>query len=202
MQRHIRVLLADDRSRSREGLRALLATVRLNAHGDVRSEVEVIGEAVDGQEAVRLVEECHPDVVLMDARMPVMDGLEATRRIKGNWPAVRVIMLDVRFLSKRSPGCWGRCLRQQGRPARTVARGHTDHQSNRSLSARTLRSACCVLRAACCVLRQGYWPRLTARHRRLELAIDFAFRQGHVVLNPAHFGGRVQCLQGTLLQRL
>jgi DNA-binding NarL/FixJ family response regulator len=95
MQRHIRVLLADDRPHTREGLRALLATVRLSAHGDVRSEVEVVGEAADGQEAVRLVEECHPDVVLMDARMPVMDGLEATRRIKDNWPAVKVIMLTM-----------------------------------------------------------------------------------------------------------
>jgi len=95
MKQHIRVLLADDSPRSREGLRALLATIGLSAHGDVRSEVEVIGEAANGQEAVRLVEECHPDVVLMDARMPVMDGLEATRRIKDNWPAVKVIMLTM-----------------------------------------------------------------------------------------------------------
>jgi DNA-binding NarL/FixJ family response regulator len=82
----MRVLIADDRSRSRDGLRALLATW---------PEIEVVGEAADGREAVRLVEECQPDVVLMDARMPVMDGLEATRLIKGRWPEVKVVVLTM-----------------------------------------------------------------------------------------------------------
>jgi DNA-binding NarL/FixJ family response regulator len=86
MEQPIRVLLTDDRPRSRRGLRALLATC---------PDVEVVGEADDGREAVRLVEKRHPDVVLMDAKMPVMDGLEATRLIKGNWPGVKVIMLTM-----------------------------------------------------------------------------------------------------------
>ena len=81
-----RVLIADDRSQARDGLRALLATV---------AEVEVIGEAANGREVVRLVEETGPDVVLMDARMPLMDGLEATRRIKEHYPGVKVIVLTV-----------------------------------------------------------------------------------------------------------
>jgi DNA-binding NarL/FixJ family response regulator len=81
-----RVLIADDRPRSRSGLRALL---------DLRPETVVVGEAADGQEAVRLVEECHPDVVLMDARMPVMDGLEATVLIKQRRPEVRVVVLTI-----------------------------------------------------------------------------------------------------------
>ena len=83
---HIRVLIADDRRRSRSGLRALLAT---------RSEIEVIGEAVDGREALRLAEEYRPDVVLMDVRMPRMDGLEATRCIKAQCPEVKVIVLTL-----------------------------------------------------------------------------------------------------------
>jgi len=86
MKQRIRVLIADDRPRSRNGLKALLVT---------QPEIEMVGEAADGREAVQLVEECRPDVVLMDARMPVMDGLEATRLIKDRWPEVKVIVLTM-----------------------------------------------------------------------------------------------------------
>jgi DNA-binding NarL/FixJ family response regulator len=82
----MRVLIADDRSRSRRGLRALLAT---------QPGIEVIGEAGDGREAVQLVEEHRPDAVLMDAKMPAMDGLAATRLIKESWPQIKVIVLTM-----------------------------------------------------------------------------------------------------------
>jgi DNA-binding NarL/FixJ family response regulator len=91
----MRVLIADDRPRSRDGLRALLATLRAEPHDKAWPEVEVVGEATDGQEAVRLVEERQPNVVLMDVRMPAMDGLEATRLIKDRWPEVQVIVLTM-----------------------------------------------------------------------------------------------------------
>jgi len=68
----IRVLIADDQALVRAGFRALL---------DAQADIEVVGEAVDGSQAVSLAVETTPDVVLMDIRMPVLDGLEATRQI-------------------------------------------------------------------------------------------------------------------------
>jgi DNA-binding NarL/FixJ family response regulator len=86
MSEHYKLLIADDNVRARLGLRALLA---------LQPEIEVVGEATDGNEAVRWVQDSRPDVVLMDARMPQMDGLEATRQIKAHWPQIRVIVLTI-----------------------------------------------------------------------------------------------------------
>jgi DNA-binding NarL/FixJ family response regulator len=89
MEQRIRVMIADDRPRSRNGLRALLSGW---------PAVEVVCEACDGQEAVKLVEQHQPDVVLMDVWMPVLDGLEATRLIKSRWPWVKVVILTMHAL--------------------------------------------------------------------------------------------------------
>lgn len=86
VKRATRVVIADDLARSREGLRALLGT---------QPGIEIVGIARDGQEALALVGRLQPDTVLMDARMPRMDGLAATRHIKATWPAVRVIVLTI-----------------------------------------------------------------------------------------------------------
>jgi DNA-binding NarL/FixJ family response regulator len=82
----IRVVLADDQVLVRAGFRALL---------DAQDDIEVVGEAGDGEEAVRLATELTPDVVLMDVRMPGTDGLAATRRISadGHLAGVRVVIL-------------------------------------------------------------------------------------------------------------
>jgi NarL family two-component system response regulator YdfI len=80
----IRVLIADDHMVVREGLRALL---------DAEPDLDPVGAASDGAEAVRLVGEMTPDVVLMDLRMPGVDGIEAIRRIKAGYPEVQVVIL-------------------------------------------------------------------------------------------------------------
>ncbi len=80
----IRVLVVDDQALVRAGVALLLRTA---------GDFEVIGEAADGNEAVRLAERLHPDVVLMDLRMPRSDGIEATRRILDRRPNARVLVL-------------------------------------------------------------------------------------------------------------
>ena len=86
MAQPTRVLIADDSARARDGLRALLATW---------PQITVVGEATDGQDAVRQVAECRPDVVLMDLHMPVLDGVQATQLIKQRWPSIIVIVLTM-----------------------------------------------------------------------------------------------------------
>lgn len=80
----IRVLIADDHLVVREGLRTIL---------EAASDLDLVGEAIDGAEAVRLVEELSPDVVLMDLRMPNVDGIEAIRRIKARYSDVEIVIL-------------------------------------------------------------------------------------------------------------
>lgn len=84
MAQKIRLLLVDDHALLREGIRAFLST---------RQDVELVGEAEDGEEGVLLAQELCPDVILMDLLMPGMDGIEATRRILAHNPAARILVL-------------------------------------------------------------------------------------------------------------
>ncbi len=86
MTERIRVVVADDQQVMREGLVALLELI---------NGIEITGAAANGAEAVDLVAEGNVDVVLMDLRMPVLDGFQATARIKRDWPRVRVLVLSI-----------------------------------------------------------------------------------------------------------
>lgn len=82
----IRVLVADDHTLFRDGLRALLASI---------PDIEVVGEAASGKEALKLVIEYQPDVILMDIQMPDLNGIEATRQILHTSPHVGIIVLTM-----------------------------------------------------------------------------------------------------------
>jgi len=80
----IRVLIVDDHTLVRDGIRSLLA---------LAADIEIVGEAADGREALEKVRRLMPDIVLMDLAMPIMGGLEATRRIRREFPATKVLAL-------------------------------------------------------------------------------------------------------------
>ena len=82
----IRVLIVDDHTILRQGVKALL---------DNQEGIQVVGEAQDGREALKITDEVKPDVILMDIAMPGLNGLEATRRIKRSLPDVKVLFLTV-----------------------------------------------------------------------------------------------------------
>jgi len=81
-----KIILAEDHTILRAGLRALLAA---------QNNYEVIGEAGDGREAVRLVEKLEPDLLLIDLSMPKLNGMDAIREIKGQYPEIKIIVLTV-----------------------------------------------------------------------------------------------------------
>ena len=122
----IHVLIVDDHLVVREGLRTIL---------EVTEDLVPVGEAVDGAEAVKLVGELSPDVVLMDLRMPGMDGIEAIRQIKAHYPQVEIVILttyddDEYIVQGLRAGARGYLLKDAGRQVlfeaiRAAARGES-----------------------------------------------------------------------------
>jgi len=129
MTKAIRVLIADDHAIVRKGIRALLET---------EADIEVVGEAADGKEAVEKAERLHPDVVLMDLVMPKMDGIEAIRRITASQPEIRILVLtsfaeDEKVFPAIKAGALGYLLKDAG-PEELVRAICQVHRGESSLS--------------------------------------------------------------------
>ena len=122
---NIRLMLVDDHQVIRTGLKSFLQT---------QPDFEVVAEASNGQEAITLALETRPDIIIMDISMPEMDGLEATRRLKEQWPQVTVLALTVHedkfyFMKMLEAGASGYLTKQAAsdelvQAIHTVANGH------------------------------------------------------------------------------
>ena len=128
MTRSIRVLVADDHAIVRKGIRALLAT---------EPDIEVVGEAENGREAVTEAERLQPDVILMDLVMPEVDGIEAIRRITGRQPEARILVLtsfaaDDKVFPAIKAGALGYLLKDSG-PEELVQAIHQVYRGESSL---------------------------------------------------------------------
>src|SRR5512142_2961509 len=126
MSEPIRILIADDHLIVREGLRMILET---------QEDLAVVGEASDGDMAIRMAEELQPNVVLMDLRMPNLNGLDAIEHIRAHWPDIQIVILttynedDLMMRGLRAGAC-SYLLKDTDREAlftaiRAAARGET-----------------------------------------------------------------------------
>lgn len=152
----IRVLVVDDHAILRDGICSLLAR---------RDDLQVIGEAANGLEALKQVETLRPDVVLLDISMPVMDGLEATRRIKQAFPEVKILVLTQHDNNEYvfpvlEAGAAGYVLKKSG-GAELVAAIRAVYQEDAFLHPAVAREVIARMREA--AEECGQQPRLTER---------------------------------------
>ncbi len=184
-KKDIRVVIADDHPVVRKGLRMTLE--------EFGAEIELVGEAEDGTAAVQLVEEIHPDVVLLDIRMPGMDGLEALEHMRASAPQVAVVILttyneDAFLLRGLQAGACGYLLKDCPletllHAIRAAARGETLLQPDtitRLLKARPVSAS-----SLPATVRAANVPRFTEREREILAAIARGERSKEIA---AHLG--------------
>ncbi|WRZ76900.1 response regulator transcription factor [Streptomyces sp. NBC_01237] len=189
----VKLILADDETMIRAGLRAVLAA---------DPAIEVVAEAGDGREAVALTLEHRPDVVLMDIRMPVMDGLTATEEIKRAAPGTSVLVLTTfsedEYVSRALGGGASGFMLKSGDPRELLAGVHTAAAGASCLSAK-------VAQHVIAELNRG-----SARHRDVRLAslhervTALTAREREVLallgggLSNAEIGRRIHVVEGTV----
>ncbi|MER5892028.1 response regulator transcription factor [Streptomyces sp. NPDC001876] len=189
----IRIVLADDEAMIRAGIRAILS-------GD--PEIEVVAEASDGREAVTLALEHRPDVVLMDIRMPVMDGLAATEEIKRASTGISVLVLTTfsedEYVSRALSGGASGFMLKSGDPRELLAGVHTAAAGASHLSAKVAQHVIAELNRSAGTQADA---RSTALHARVD-ALTERERQVLVLLGSglsnAEIGQRLHVVEGTV----
>ncbi|MFC0213962.1 response regulator [Paenibacillus chartarius] len=193
----LRILIADDHPLFRQGVRALLAG---------SPDMDIAGEATNGEEAVSLAAALEPDVVLMDIRMPGLNGIEATKRIVGKQPKVRVLILtmfqdDSSVFTAMRAGARGYVLKDADeeelmRAIRAVAGGEAIFSPN--IAARMIDYFAMTRPAA----REELFPELTTREREVLYLIADGASNAEIALKLELSGKTVANYVTNVLNKL